>query len=89
MSKVTLAISGIALDDLGRTILSDEILEHIENFVDTSSAGANLSCTGTTNGSCTNGFCGGSANTSCTNQTSCMGATNQLGCKGYDDRQPN
>jgi len=80
MSNKGIDLEKLALDELGRVVLSDEQLAQIEGCESTVSAGANLSCGGSTNGSCTNGSCGSTTNGSCTNQVSCSGATNNRFC---------
>ena len=78
-------LSGIALDDAGRAVLSDDILENVEEHCETASAGGlNGSCPDTSNGDCFNSYCRGSSNsTSCTNQTECAGASNHRYCYEY------
>jgi hypothetical protein len=71
-------VAGLALDDMGRAILPDEILDQLDDTPAVLSAGANQSCGGTTNGTCTNGGCGSSSNTYCTNQIGCYLSSNKF-----------
>ena len=75
-------LTGLALDELGRVILHDEVLDEIEKCSTTLSAGGyNGWCYQSTNGYCKNGECGGSTNGShCTNESYCGGATNHRFC---------
>lgn len=82
MPNTRIDIGTLGLDELGRVILSDDLLDMIEGCDDIQSAGANGPCVGTTNGACTNSMCSNSANGSCTNTVSCSFAHN-VHC--YDD----
>lgn len=63
MPGTKIDVTKLVLDELGRAVLSDDLLDQIENSESTLSAGgSNLHCPGTTNGSCTNGSCAGSSN---------------------------
>lgn len=78
-------LSEIALDDAGRAVLSDDVLENVEAHFDTPSAGgSNGYCPDSNNGNCFNTYCRGSHNgESCTNQTECAGAHNHRFCYEY------
>lgn len=77
-NKIDFAL--LSLDELGRVVLSDEMLMQIQDCSEILSSGANWSCNGTTNSSCTNNNCGNSTNGSCTNNWVCPGTTNSQQC---------
>lgn len=73
----------IELDELGRVVLSDDMLEVATDNVGVSSAGANGYCTGSSNPtSCSNSAsCNYSQNgTYCTNGGSCGNSSNPVYC---------
>lgn len=73
MTDHAINMGELNLDNLGRIILPDEILERINASPFVISAGG-------ANDSCSNGECANSTNsTACTN-TSCTGSKNQLYC---------
>jgi len=74
-------ILNIELDDSGRAILPEDILEKVEALVTVATAGGdNYSCENTGNGTCSNVGCIGSTNgTDCSN-VECAGSTNFRGC---------
>jgi len=75
-------LSSVSLDRLGRVVLSEALLDHIERYdAVLSAAGYNTSCGNTVNGGCTNGSCNGTANGSCSNQVSCTSSANLYTCK--------
>lgn len=79
----------LSLDNLGRVILSDAIIEQLEKCENLLfSGGANLNCGGSANGGCSNARCDGSLNGSCTNSMSCTSAANMLACQNPDDGVP-
>jgi hypothetical protein len=81
MPKSEIDISAMTLDELGRVVLSDAMLERVEKHDQLLSAGgSNLQCGGSTNGSCTNSACSGSTNGSCTNQITCGASSNSSSC---------
>ena len=89
MHATNIILTDFALDDLGRVILSDAIIEQIHGYEDLQSAGgANLSCGGSANGGCTNARCDGSMNGSCTNSMTCESAANMLACQSPDAGVP-
>jgi len=80
-------LASLALDALGRVVLSDDLLITIEEYEGTVSAGGNNSnCSGPgpVNWGCINGYCDHQTNEACTNLASCDLATNYANCK-----QPN
>jgi hypothetical protein len=77
MSKPGIDVATLAIDELGRMVLSDDLLAVIEASPHIVSAGANSGCV--PNSGCTNGSCGGSSNQICTN-TVCNGASNTHYC---------
>jgi hypothetical protein len=80
MSKPRIDVASLTMDEFGRAVLPDEVLEQIDACEPIVSAGANQSCGGSTNGSCTNGACGGSSNQWCNNTFACYGASNANYC---------
>jgi hypothetical protein len=80
MAKPGIDVAALAIDELGRTVLPDELLDQIEACESLLSAGANLSCPGGTNGGCSNGSCGNSTNGFCTNSSTCFGAMTVAYC---------
>lgn len=77
MSDVKVDVVALALDELGRVVLSDDRLSEIECCESMITAGANHTvCGGTNTPSCTNNICTGSANASCTNYGNCWLASN-------------
>lgn len=85
MGAKRINLSGIALDDAGRAVLSDDALDNIEAHLETTSAGGlNGYCPNSSNGDCFNSNCRGSSNGAyCTNQTECAGASNHRFCNEY------
>jgi hypothetical protein len=86
MGDKRINLSGIALDDAGRAVLSDDALEGIEAHLETPSAGGlNGYCPDSSNRDCFNSTnCQNSSNeTYCTNQTQCGGASNHRACYEY------
>jgi hypothetical protein len=82
MSKSGIDVARLALDELGRTVLPDDLLDQIMACEHTLSAGANGSCWGTSNAGCSNGACGDSTNWSCTNYDYCGYSSNHHYCVG-------
>ena len=82
MADADFAIAGIELDELGRVVLSDQMLDMTVACTDITSAGANMSCPGSANPtSCSNSTCGYSQNGGyCNNGSSCGGAWNTGVC---------
>ena len=80
MSKVTISIDGLTLDELGRVTLSELALDRFEGDGQSFFAGGSDMGCPQTNSSCTNGQCSGSINSVCTN-TVCDGASNTLYCR--------
>lgn len=78
MSNTPIDVLQLGLDPLGRVVLTDDILDTIDESVHIVSAGANSeSCQGTSNGSCTNStWCSDTSNGWCTNSLSCSGSGN-------------
>lgn len=74
-------VEGLALDHLGRVILTDDILDQLDTTSEVLSAGANQSCSGSTNGTCSNGACGQSTNGFCSNTFACNEASNTRFCQ--------
>lgn len=73
-------IASLALDELGRVILTDPDLEEFDQAIEiTSAGGSNASCHGS-NGPCSNGNCSGSSNTGCSN-SSCDFTVNGNNCR--------
>jgi uncharacterized protein (DUF983 family) len=82
MGNKRVDLSTITLDEIGRAVLSDDILSEIEALVDVPSAGGlNGYCPGSSNGSCFNTYCNVSSNgANCTNQIECNDAKNFRSC---------
>jgi hypothetical protein len=81
MSRDKSGIQDIQLDDLGRIVLSDPELSHIDILEGTSAGGANSYCNGTINGTCQNSVsCGLSGNSSCNNLLACVSSQNISTC---------
>ena len=83
MVDTNLGIEGLELDELGRVVLSDEMLNLAVTCTEITSAGANISCPGSSNPtSCTNSTtCNYSQNGGyCNNGSSCSSATNRVFC---------
>lgn len=76
MSNVKVDVVALALDELGRVVLSDDRLSEIECSESMIMAGANQICGGVNTPSCTNNVCTGSVNASCTNYGNCWTASN-------------
>lgn len=71
----------LQLDETGRALLPDDLLERIEASASIVFAGGdNVSCGDTGNGSCSNVSCSGSTNGSGCSNESCDGATNYKYC---------
>ena len=82
MSNLQFALRDLALDNFGRVVLTDGLIEKIENYdTDLSAGGTNTSCGGTANGGCSNNRCDGSVNASCTNQITCRSSANGFNCQ--------
>lgn len=81
MARLTIDLNGLSLDEFGRVVLSDDLLDQIEDCTAILSAGANSQCTGSANGSCTNISCGNSSNGWCTNTIHCSGSSNATSCQ--------
>lgn len=79
MSNTRIDVVNLGLDEFGRVVLSDDLLDSIEGCDQIVSAGANSGCG--TNSSCTNNMCSGSSNGWCTNTLQCDGASNWLSCR--------
>lgn len=76
-------VQTLSLDDLGRVVLSDSMLEQIEGCDQALLAGGtNTRCGGTANSSCVNSACNGTLNGSCTNQVTCQESANTFYCRG-------
>lgn len=73
MSAKDLDIGKIALDDAGRVILSDEMLDRFN-------ASPLIVSAGGSNEGCTNGDCSGSSNSLSCSNTHCDGSQNKLYC---------
>jgi hypothetical protein len=73
MSGKDLDLRNIALDDAGRVVLSDDVLEQLN-------AAPLIVSAGGSNETCTNGSCGGSSNTISCSNTQCDGSTNKNYC---------
>lgn len=78
MTTLVTSITKLELDEFGRTVLSDDLLEAVEDMVDFPTAGGANSacnngsgCNGTTNGVCTNSICEGSSNGRCYAEVGC------------------
>lgn len=92
MSRDSTQIPNIELDQFGRTILSEEALNAIENSINTTQAGANsnyFTCPGPQkNDYCTNWTnCTNSSNSICTNKFQCGGASNGY-CQSVSEPGP-
>ena len=82
MSNIRIDVISLGLDDLGRVVLSDDLLDAVDQCDHIVSAGANTECGGySSNASCTNYSCGGSSNGWCTNTLQCDGTANYLYCR--------
>lgn len=82
MNKLNVQISTLCLDEMGRVILPDCLIDQIEQYDSSVTAGANLKCGGTSNSACTNSSCPGTLNGACSNRTQCGQATNVIACEG-------
>ena len=82
MNRIKLDIVNFCLDEMGRAILTDELLSQIDNFQSAITAGANFRCGGTSNSACSNSSCNGTLNGSCTNSVTCGESTNAIYCQG-------
>jgi hypothetical protein len=82
MTKPVIDVATLALDELGRTLLPDELLDQIEASESMLSSGGQNACCqcGSTNGGCSNGHCDNTSNGGCINSISCVGATNSHYC---------
>lgn len=81
MSNPVIELEAFALDELGRVVLSEEMIDRIDCCQTMISAGANISCTGSSNGSCTNSsYCSDSTNSWCTNSFTCTNSINSWSC---------
>jgi hypothetical protein len=80
MTKIRIDPVTLGLDTLGRVVLSDDILERIEDCPHIVSAGANTGCPPSNTG-CTNNPCPGSMNTWCTNLSGCDATMNTFYCR--------
>ena len=80
MKDLIVELSQLSLDEDGRVVLSDDVLEELEKFAQICIAGgSNGTCGGSTNSTCSNTFCSGSTNSTCSN-ISCGRARNQSRC---------
>ena len=77
MGVLQVDILGLDLDEFGRVILADDVLDLIEQCTAAMFAGGgtNLLCGGA-NPSCSNVTCTGSTNGACSNTVQCIGTTN-------------
>ena len=82
MKNSAFELESFALDEFGRVVLSDDLIDKIECSQDITLAGANsYDCGLSSNTSCTNsGSCGYSSNSWCSNPSSCTGSTNSYWC---------
>jgi hypothetical protein len=78
MSKSGIDVAKLGIDELGRTILPDDLLDRIEACEHTLSAGANGACWNTSNTGCSNVLCNGSWNTGCSNSMNCYESMNHF-----------
>lgn len=65
-------LEGLTLDALGRIVLSDDKLAHIENSIEP------VPSAGGSNAKCTNGPCSGTTNGTCSNAPDCSGSHNNF-----------
>ena len=81
MAQSPSKLNSLVLDDLGRVVLPDELVQEIGDLGYLAVAGSNGgNCNGTLNGGCSNGGCNYSSNSySCSNGT-CAGSTNDTRC---------
>lgn len=72
-------LEGLGVDDLGRAVLPDDLLELVDRSEHVLSAGGSTNgpCGGSTNSSCSNGSCTSTSNGSCSN-VACGGSTNRF-----------
>jgi hypothetical protein len=83
--KNEIMLNTLQIDNLGRIILTDDIINLIEDHDQLiSSGGTNWRCNGTANGSCSNALCSESLNGSCTNQSACGSSANAFSCQNPD-----
>jgi hypothetical protein len=83
MSEASVPLDRLELDQLGRVILPDTLVDVLIEAKELSIAGANPSyCVGSSNGSCTNsGSCMGTTNyASCSNPVNCSSSNNPMHC---------
>jgi hypothetical protein len=82
MRNSTIDFQDLVLDEFGRVVLSDNLLDRIEESVGILSAGSisNANCPGTSNESCQNLMCNGSSNRACNNLTACLETQNLSTC---------
>lgn len=80
MARTPIDITALELDESGRVVLSDDLLDKITASELIVSAGANPQwCPGTSNWSCTNSqICERSSNGWCTNENFCDFAQNRF-----------
>ncbi len=76
MSNSKIEIDGLSLDEFGRVVLAEDVLDQIEQSFEILTAGgvSNTGCSGT-NQTCSNTNCGDSWNSNCSN-SGCEGTTN-------------
>lgn len=80
--KHNIDLSDLSLDEMGRVILSADLLERIQDCdSQLTAAGSNYNCGGTANGGCTNTRCNDSLNGTCTNLMTCGSSANSFNCK--------
>lgn len=81
-------LASLALDALGRVVLSDNLLAALGGFEGTISAGGTnvqCGCPGGTNTGCNNTECPGTSNVQCVNSVTCEFATNYVLCTSPRD----
>jgi hypothetical protein len=84
MASKGIYLADLALDEFGRAVLPEDLLDTIETeAAELSAGGTNIQCgCGTANQGCTNSYCPGSMNGGCTNQVYCEGSSNTRFCLG-------
>jgi hypothetical protein len=81
MAQPPNALNSLVLDELGRVVLPDDVIQDLGDLGSMAVAGSNgLNCGNTTNGGCSNGGCSYSVNTISCSNTSCQGSTNDIRC---------
>ena len=87
MPEALIDIASLCLDEFGRVILSDDMLDAIAEGETYAGGGLNYNCSGSSNGGCTNGVCDHTGNSWCTNSGSCFGGSNGI-CKEPSETDP-